>query len=161
MNNCPSLDGFTLVELMVTVAILAILLAIAAPSFTGTIRDTGARAVAQQLVSALNLARSEAVMRRASVQVCPRNADATACEPRAGWKSGWLVISGDTVIRAWDPLQGEGGVEADSQAITYDAQGRVARRTTLQVGVPCPDSQPFNVTINPVGRVFLSREACS
>ena len=71
--------GFTLTELMITVAIMAILLAIAVPSFQQTIANNRVRTAADGYAAMLQLARVEAVKRGASVSVC------TACGEQTGF----------------------------------------------------------------------------
>lgn len=63
--------GFTLLELMVTIAVLAIIAALAAPSFSNLINSNRLTAAANDLVGALQVARMEAIRRGTSVQVCP------------------------------------------------------------------------------------------
>jgi prepilin-type N-terminal cleavage/methylation domain-containing protein len=78
--------GFTLVELMVTVAIMAILAAIAAPSIDGIARRTKLDADTERWQSALSFARSEAIKRNALVSVVPS---------ASGFAGGWNVITDD------------------------------------------------------------------
>jgi type IV fimbrial biogenesis protein FimT len=85
--------GFTLLELMITVAIAAILLSVAIPSFFASIRSNRLTTDANQLVTAFNLARSEAVKRGGSVTV--RRVDAnssTNLGAAANWEDGWDVF---------------------------------------------------------------------
>lgn len=66
--------GFTLVELMVTVAVAAILITIAVPSFSNAIASNRLNSAANEIVGALNTARMEAIQRNAGVQFCSNNA---------------------------------------------------------------------------------------
>jgi type IV fimbrial biogenesis protein FimT len=98
MVDAPvSLRGFTLIELMVTIAILAITLGLAVPSFQEFVARNRLAAATNELVSALALARSEAVKRAARVTVAS-----------ADWTAGWQVFvdtgtvgdaADDTVLR--------------------------------------------------------------
>lgn len=70
---CPA-AGFTLVELMVTIAVAAILLAIAVPSFNRIINTNRLTTTANSMVNALHVARMEAIKRNGSVQFCSNSA---------------------------------------------------------------------------------------
>lgn len=86
-------EGFTLVELMVTLTVMAILLAIAVPSFRDTIRRNRVSSANNALLSALSYARSEAIDRGQLVTLCP-SADAVNCTTGGtSWGAGWMVYS--------------------------------------------------------------------
>jgi type IV fimbrial biogenesis protein FimT len=87
MHNQPEYNmGFTLLELMITVGIAAILMSMAIPSFNSTIRSTRLTTYANELVTSLNLARSEAVKRGLQVTVTRKGATSSQ------WESGWDVF---------------------------------------------------------------------
>jgi type IV fimbrial biogenesis protein FimT len=75
--------GFTLIELMVVVSVLAILMALAAPSFSGLIASQRGKTVASELFMALSKTRSEAIARNASVTLSPKS---------GGWQNGWQIL---------------------------------------------------------------------
>jgi len=85
-----------LVELMVTVAVVAILMAIGAPSLKSFLVKQQVAADIDSLSSALHLARSEALKRSGTVTVCPLAAGSTnSCVTTAtttSWSNGWLVF---------------------------------------------------------------------
>lgn len=88
--------GFTAIELMVTVAILAVLAGIAAPSFNPIIERWRVRQVSEELQSTLYFARSEAVKRGGGVTIL-RNASTDGCTisdtDTDAWNCGWLVFA--------------------------------------------------------------------
>lgn len=86
-------QGLTLIELMVTLAVAIVLLAIGIPAFQGIEANSRAVAQANSLVTALSLARSEAVSRGIPVAVCARATD-TSCGGSGVWAAGgWLVFT--------------------------------------------------------------------
>ncbi len=124
-------QGLTLVELMVTLAVAIILIAVGMPLFTGLAGSNRATTQANSLVSALKLARSEAVKRADSVTVCSN--DGGACGGAGDWANGWLVhtdlnasggFDADDVLRTWDPLSASSSVTVTGGAeVTFFATG--------------------------------------
>lgn len=107
--------GFNILELMLTIAVVAIIAGFAVPSFLNTVRANRVVTDNNELVSALTLARSEAIKRGTRVTVCP-TADQTSCAASGGWEQGWMVFvdptnsgavdGGEQIIRVWDALDG-------------------------------------------------------
>lgn len=83
-------QGVTLIELMITIAVAAIMLSIAVPSFTAFAIRNQLVAYNNDLISAVNFARSEAIRRGTTVSVCRRSSD-TSCVG-GSWSNGWLVV---------------------------------------------------------------------
>jgi len=102
--------GFTLMELMFTVLIVAILLAVAVPSFRQFTRNNRVTAAQNDLVTSLTLARSEALRRNRPVSVCA-STDGSSCGDETDWGSGWIAFTDrgtagtldgdDEVLQVW------------------------------------------------------------
>lgn len=91
MQSRQRQTGVTIIELMIVVAIAAILATIAAPSFSDLINRTRQTSTMTQLTADLNRARSEAIKRNRRVLVCVRNSAGTDCGTGTNWQNGWLV----------------------------------------------------------------------
>lgn len=84
--------GFTLIELMVTLAVAFILTLVAVPALQNFIRNDRDWTEANSLVMSLNAARSEAIKQDTAVSVCPTS-NGTTCSKAAPWSQGWIVLS--------------------------------------------------------------------
>ena len=83
--------GFTLLELLMTITITALILAIGLPSF-GALRARNAQRVEiNALFHAVHLARKSSIMRKQVVSLCP-TADGASCSPGRDWSGGFLVF---------------------------------------------------------------------
>ena len=95
-----SVKGFTLIELMVALAVLAILVTTAVPSFRNSIVSSRLDSVASDVVNAISFARSESIKRNSTIQLCRvSSATATTCAGAAGEWQFWAILSGSTVLR--------------------------------------------------------------
>lgn len=93
--------GFTLIELMVAIMVLAILLGVAVPSFRDAALGSRLTAYANDIVASAQLARSEAIKRNANVLLCASE-DGEECGTDAGWEVGWIVVA-PRLVDAEDP----------------------------------------------------------
>ena len=87
-------QGLTLIEVMITLSIIAILAMVAVPSMQSMLVQNNLASITNDFTSALNFARSEAVKRGIPVIVCRRNAsDATCAAGDGSWNNGWLIYA--------------------------------------------------------------------
>ncbi len=83
--------GFTLIEVLVTVSISAILLSIAVPNFTKMIKSNRVTAATNEVVAALMLARSEALKRNDNISICA-STDLQTCSQSLQFEEGWIIF---------------------------------------------------------------------
>ena len=102
-----STRGFTLIELLVTMAVAAILLAVAIPSYQSFVLNNRISSKSNDLLGALQVARSEAIKRNSRVSVCKGTGG--ACVAGGTWAQGWMVFNDDgtagTVDGTDQPIQ--------------------------------------------------------
>lgn len=124
--------GFTLVELMVTVAVLAIIMALAVPSFTGLIRSNRLTGAANELIAAVQLTRSEAVRLNGGVSLC-RSDDGATCASGGNWTRYLTVARDGTVLRSTTLRTGlvvtSSTLDALGDKLTFGADG-IARNSS-------------------------------
>ena len=139
MNGFTKRAGFTLVELLITVAILAIVTALAAPSFNDFIQRNKRTACANALVGVLHLARSEAVRVVAPVTV-------TAPSGIAGGVTVYRDLDGgsdvdpDEVLRRTSSCNGPSvSVASGSIDFSYLPDGQTSLPNLLEIEI-CEDS---------------------
>lgn len=165
MNSLKRRKGFTLIELMVAISLIAILLTIALPSFRSLIQNNRITAQTNAFVSAHTYARSEAVKRSGRVDVCPRNATGTGCSG-SNWNDGWLVqVHGGDVLRVWDAPQDGITIElstGSAERVSYLNRGTVDVAREFHIRAQdCTGEQQRNVLINVIGRITTTRVLCN
>lgn len=103
INRCTSAKGITLIELIVTLSLISILAASAAPSFSSLLRENQLNNQTTKLTRALHYARSQALILGQSVLVCPLNSILSCSTPNTKiWTQGWLVAVDQNHNRSFD-----------------------------------------------------------
>ncbi|MFC7433180.1 GspH/FimT family pseudopilin [Hydrogenophaga bisanensis] len=148
--NCK---GFTLIEMMVVVSLLGILVAVGVPSFRAMILQNRVTAVTNELVAALQFARSESIRTGANVMVCSTNDQATCS---GVWTNGWVVRNAGGPLRVWPPAR-EGVAIAVPGTVTYTPLGNVTAARCFQLTL---DVYQRFVGVSAGGRVATSANAC-
>jgi type IV fimbrial biogenesis protein FimT len=165
--------GFTLIELMVVVAMVAILATLAAPSWTQIRIRSNIRSAVNDFTSSLYLARAEAVRLNVPVTVCPSDDGATCTATE--YQLGWIVRTGNPADANQMILQDvipRNFVQMDATApaarnFTFLPNGRPASNFNGATLEACPDRDDMDhlvrqITINRTGRITLtSPNACA
>ena len=147
--------GFTLIEAMVVIAILAILAGTSVSSFVQLNQATQIRGATFDLIADLDFARSEAVKRNADVMVAPRDGD---------WVNGWTIAFGANVLRTRDPVGAAVDFTAAPGTLTFDGGGRPSLATVGNFQI-CPPSGGGStgrtVRLDPSGLSRSTKSTCS
>ncbi len=156
--------GFTLIELMVTVLIGAILIAIAIPAFNTFILNDRDIAEINSLVASFNYARSEAVKRDSAngIIVCP-SSNGLICSGTSAWSGGWIVSDSnpaDAPLQAVPALAGSNTLTATgagAAGISFLSGGTVNGAVTIQICDTRGAAYARDVEVNQTGRVAASQ----
>ena len=169
--------GFTLVELLVTLAIGTILLMIAIPGYAFLVNTNKLAAVTNSLVTSIQLARSEAIKRGVRVTVCKSSSALVAvpsCNPTSEWHQGWLIFvdegtrgvvdHGDVLLWVQDSTPEATNIISNNfdRYISYLPSGASQGSNGLSNGTIriCVSGVQRNIIINTVGRPRLSSGYC-
>lgn len=166
----PRQSGFTIIELMITVAVVAILLTVGVPSMQTLVRNNQLTTQTNEFVSALQLARSEAAKRNVPVTV--RASNATSGNQFGG---GWTVFrdvdsngaldAGQQPIKSMEALKGDNTISTspESSEVRFLPTGMVAGGVGVAFDICLGEGLPGRrVTLLVSGRISTSEiESCT
>ncbi len=175
--SLSSTRGFTLIELMIVVVILVIGASLALPAFQSMIANNQVTTSSNELLTAINLARTEALKRGRPVAVCASD-DGDDCS--GDWSEGWIVVNdanraGDDsidegeIIRIWPSLRGRYGFEGEGdlpEFVRYLPNGRAESPGTsfpLQFQLrrdDCEYGAARLITVVGTGRASVAQDDC-
>lgn len=128
--------GFSLVEMVLVVALLLITTLVAVPGYNSYIDNERARTATSGLSTAFAQARAEALRRREVVVVCGSNAVGAACNNSTNWSGGWLVVDGDgVVLGSWPAPRGGSAIDASAATVTFRSSGETTAAVNVEVSV--------------------------
>ncbi len=143
--------GFSLVELMVTITVMAILVAIALPNFRDVIHRNQVSSASNELLAGLAYARTEAITRGQLVSMCP-SSSGTSCAGGKAFESGWIVYTYPagaasantnydstkaTLLRTTTARAGVSVQSKGATVITFGQQGQLKPSTPTLTFVTC------------------------
>lgn len=126
--------GFTLIELMIAVAIAAILLALAAPNFTQALGKNRLSSAASELTGAVQLARAEAIRNNRRVTLC-RSEDGSACSSSSSTWPGWILFvdsNSDGVRNSTEPVVKAGTFDSPLRTLSSASLTSAGERITFR-----------------------------
>ncbi len=175
MKNFQSMRGFTLLELMIALGVVAVLVSVGVPGFRSVIMDNRMVAQANMLVTSVNVARSNAVKYQRNATVCAStNHDAAVptCSASTDWSTGWIVwvdkdrdaaTDAEEIVSVYGPLNTSTTLSSTAIAsFTYDSRGfGLAGADDLTLCDDRSGETGRRIRINAAGRTNVTRQGCS
>jgi type IV fimbrial biogenesis protein FimT len=127
--------GFTLLELMVTLAVMSVLFGIGIPSFSVMLKTNAVNTERDNLFNSLVYARTEAIKRGETITIC-KSINLATCDTSTSWTTGWIifedtngngVLLNETIMRVEEPLKREILLSFDNgNFVTFDGLGKAS-----------------------------------
>jgi type IV fimbrial biogenesis protein FimT len=172
--------GFSLLELIVTVAVAAIVLTVGVAGFREMVRENRLRTYTNEFLTALSLARSEAIKRGVRVSLC-KSADGANCTTVHGYEQGWIVFvdpgnppgattpivdPGEAVIQVHGALAGDMRLTGNTPVRSYVSYTSEGFSRLLGGGFQsgtltlCAAPKARSIIINSMGRARVAEATC-
>jgi type IV fimbrial biogenesis protein FimT len=162
-------QGFTLVELVVVMAIAGIAMTIAVPSYNQFVLNNRMTAQANEFLAGLNFARGEAAKRNATVSAC-RSSNSTSCAASGGWDQGYIIFvdtgsvgtwnAGDTILQVQQKFAGKSALtSATLNSVSFLPSGQVTTAGTFSLCSGAYGISGRSITISSVGRPVVTSTA--
>jgi len=154
--------GFTLIELVITVTLIGVLLAIAVPSFRSLTLNQGVKSAAFDLFAALEYARSEAIKRPGETVTLKAGASIDGA-----WSTGWRLLDGaGDILRSWTVASNITVIDKNTTPLTqvsFGKDGHLAVTPKLEVNMSTSvaGTSPRCVKVTLIGRPMSQMGTCS
>ena len=154
-------DGLTLIELLMTLGIIALLTLLAAPSFHGVLARHQAQLDTESVVRALNLARQQALLRHETMTVCPNDLSGKCGED---WSLGILLINEQDAIISQQPFEHHAVIflktfpAGHEQFLQFGAQGDTLTQNGSFYYCPLKKDLAKRIVFNQAGRVYVTTD---
>lgn len=172
-HNTPfvGIHGFTLIELIVTITIAGILIAIATPYLGSFISSTRLTTQANELLTDLNTARSEAVKRASYVGVCA-STSGSSCTSGGSFLNGWIVFldadnsgtwtTGDSVVKVHGALDGGNTTVSGSSTVIFNSSGSLENSSSTITYTFCDSAlqKSRQISVTATGRASSETGTC-
>lgn len=171
MSYRHSWQGFTLIEMLIALALMGILAAWGLPNFQALGERSAVASEVNRLQTALTLARNTAITQRSDVTVCPANEARNACT--SNWSNPVMVVIGDKtsgivgseVVRVFPPTSGVNVTKNGRSHMKYDSMGHVGPSFNSSYFI-CPMDEQTNVLgkrlrVSQLGRARVDEEPIS
>jgi prepilin-type N-terminal cleavage/methylation domain-containing protein len=148
-----TMRGFTLLELLIVLAIIGVLAAWGVPNFNQTVKTNRLVTNANNLLYAFQLARSEAITRSKPIDIVAAT---------GGWAAGWSVKDGTATLMSWEAVSGDITITAtgSTTSFQFSAQGRLNTTDTLKVCDGRTAESGRNIAMTAIGRVSVTPVTC-
>ena len=181
--NMERENGFTLVELLISILIVSTLLAMGVPSLKEFMKNNRLSAQSNALVASLQLARSEAVKRGVDTVICA-SSNQTSCTGNGDWDKGWIVFSDlnrngtpdvggaaplcedteDCMLRTSGALSGKHKITTTAASLRFSPTGLAANGgSTVALNLvadQCERNQARKIQVTLQGHTIVTKQAC-
>jgi len=173
MHRYPQ-RGFTIFELMLSIALMALLTAFAVPSFRQYTANTRTSAATNGLITEFAIARSEALRRSLPVSVCASSDSATCDTVTPDWTKGWIVFTDgdgtqgvldgtDLLLQAWPAAGPKMTLTSTAAYVQYTPSGMnaiAAKITFTAASSGCTGNHKAQIVVSATGSPQSSYIAC-